>query len=199
MRARALSLVAAMALLPLAVRAQHAGGGETVGETRAPREATQYDFLVGQWELTVTPKVSGLVGLIHGAPKLRGSWKGTRALDGWGVEDELRIADESGNPVAYTHFVRMYDAKAKRWVVSAVDVFRKRATISAAEWRGGEMVSTTDGLDPDGKPYRTRTRITDITPAAFHFQQDVSYDKGATWDEAHLVIDAKRTGGSASQ
>ena len=114
MRARALSLVAAMALLPLAVRAQHAGGSETVGETRAPREATQYDFLVGQWELTVTPKVSGLVGLIHGAPKLRGSWKGARALDGWGIEDELRIADESGNPVAYTHFVRMYDAKAKR-------------------------------------------------------------------------------------
>jgi hypothetical protein len=188
-----------MALLPLAVRAQHPGGGDTVGETRAPREATQYDFLVGQWELTVTPKVSGLVGLIHGAPKLRGSWKGTRALDGWGVEDELRIADESGNPVAYTHFVRMYDAKAKRWVVSAMDVFRKRATISAAEWQGGEMVSTTDGLDPDGKAYRTRTRITDISPAAFHFQQDVSYDKGATWDEAHLVIDAKRTSGSASQ
>jgi hypothetical protein len=199
MRARALSLVAAMALLPFAVRAQHAGGGETVGETRAPREATQYDFLVGQWELTVTPKVSGLVGLIHGAPKLRGSWKGTRALDGWGVEDELRIADESGNPVAYTHFVRMYDAKAKRWVVSAMDVFRKRATISAAEWQGGEMVSTTDGLDPDGKAYRTRTRITDISPAAFRLQQDVSYDKGATWDEAHLVIDAKRTSASASQ
>ncbi|HLB08818.1 MAG TPA: hypothetical protein VK617_04765 [Gemmatimonadaceae bacterium] len=199
MRARTFSLVAVMALLPLAVRAQHPGGGDTVGETRAPREATQYDFLVGQWELTVTPKVSGLVGLIHGAPKLRGSWKGTRALDGWGVEDELRIADESGNPVAYTHFVRMYDAKAKRWVVSAMDVFRKRATISAAEWQGGEMVSTTDGLDPDGKAYRTRTRITDISPAAFRLQQDVSYDKGATWDEAHLVIDAKRTSGSASQ
>jgi hypothetical protein len=199
MRARALSLVAAMALLPLGARAQHGGGGELVGETRAPREATQYDFLVGQWELTVTPKVSGLVGLIHGAPKLRGSWKGARALDGWGIEDELRIADESGNPVAYTHFVRMYDAKAKRWVVSAMDVFRKRATISAAEWQGGEMVSTTDGLDPDGKAYRTRTRITDISPAAFRLQQDVSYDKGATWDEAHLVIDAKRTGGSVSR
>ena len=199
MRARALSLLATMALLPLAARAQHPGAAESVGETKAPREATQYDFLVGQWELTVTPKVSGLVGMIHGAPKLRGSWKGTRAPDGWGVEDELRIADESGNPVAYTHFVRMYDAKEKRWVVSAADVFRKRAMIYAAEWQGGAMVSTTDGVDPDGKAYRTRTRITDITSTAFHFQQDVSYDKGATWDEAHLVIDAKRTGGSASR
>jgi hypothetical protein len=199
MRARALSVLAAMVLLPLVVRAQHAGGGEQVGETRAPREATQYDFLVGQWELTVTPKVSGLVGFIHGAPKLRGSWKGTRALEGWGIEDELRIADESGNPVAYTHFVRVYDAKTKRWVVTAVDVYRKRATISSAEWQGGEMLSTSDGVDPDGKAYRTRTRITDITPTAFHFQQDVSYDKGATWDEAHLVIDAKRMSGTASR
>ena len=199
MRACALSLAAVVALLPFAARAQRTSGGESVSETNAPREAAQYDFLVGQWELTVSPKVSGLVGMIHGAPRLHGSWKGARALDGWGVEDELRIADESGNPVAYTHFVRMYDAQMKKWIVASMDVFRKRATIASSEWQGGVMVSMSDGLDPDGKPYRTRTRITDITPAAFHLQQDVSYDKGATWDEAHLVIDAKRMGGTASQ
>ena len=180
---RALSLAAAAVLL------QH---GAQPSSSRPPREASQYDFLVGQWELTVTPKVSGLAARIHGVPKLRGTWSAWRALDGWGITDELRIVDASGNPQAYTHFVRVYDAGARRWSVASFDVYRQRVSQSAAQWQGDAMLSTGDGVDADGKPYATRTRVTRITPTAFRYQQDRSYDGGKTWDEGRLVIDAKR-------
>jgi hypothetical protein len=199
MHVRSLSLIFLLAFAPASLRAQHGGSDASALSTRAPREASQYDFLAGQWDLAVTPKVSGLVARIHGIPRLHGSWKGARALDGWGEEDELRIADESGNPVAYTHFLRIYDAAAKHWIVSAVDVYRQRLSTSSAQWQNGEMLTVADGTDPDGKPYRSRTHITDITSTSFHYSQDVSHDGGVTWELGHLVMDAKRVTGSASR
>ena len=192
MRARLWILVAAAAFVPLAAAgAQHEGGGAT-SDGRPPREAAQYDFLVGQWELTVRPRVSGLAARIHGVPRLRGSWKGWRALDGWGIEDELRIVDESGNPHALTRFVRVYDPRQKRWAVAAVDAYHQQVTQSTAQWRGGEMVALGEGTDAEGKRYTSRTRIGAITLSSFRYQQDRSYDGGKTWDEGRLVIDAKR-------
>ena len=67
--------------------------------TTAPAEARQFDFLVGQWELEVKPKVNAMIAMFHGTPKLAGSWKAWRALDGFGIEDEVRIVDASGNPM----------------------------------------------------------------------------------------------------
>jgi hypothetical protein len=198
MNFRSLSLTCAIALSPIALRAQHSGAARPI-VSRAPREASQYDFLAGEWTLAITPKVSGLVARIHGVPRLHGSWKGSRALDGWGVEDELRIMDESGNPIAYSHFVRIYDAAARHWIVSAVDVYRQRVTTSIAQWQGNEMSTMADGIDPDGKPYRSRTHITDISATGFHYSQDISHDGGATWEEGHLVMQATRATGTASQ
>lgn len=197
MRFRTALLVAAVAsLAPFSLRAQHGGPPPN---TKAPREASQYDFLLGQWELVVTPKVSSLVARIHGVPTLHGSWKGWRALDGWGIEDDFRIVDESGSPIAYSHATRVYDSAARHWIVSVIDVYRQRLTTSSAEWRNGQLSSTSDGIDPSGKPYRSRTRVSDITPNGFRYQQDLSYDGGATWEEAQLVITAKRVADTATQ
>ena len=69
---------------------------------------------------------------------------------------------------------------------------RQRLSSASSQLVAGEMVSLSESMDPDGKPYRSRTRVTDITPTSFHYSQDVSYDNGATWEEGHLVIDAKR-------
>jgi len=198
MNLRELSLACALALSPLALPAQH-DSGAPAASTRAPSEATQYDFLVGEWALSITPRVSGLVARIHGVPRLHGTWKGSRALDGWGVEDELRIVDESGNPLAYTHFVRIYDAAARHWIVTAIEVYHQRVTTSIAQWQGHEMSTMADGVDPEGKPYRSRTHITDISATGFHYSQDISHDGGATWDVGHLVMDAKRAAGDASK
>jgi hypothetical protein len=188
----------ALATLPSAAFAQHAGdAGPLV--TKAPKEASQYEFLVGEWSLNVTPKALGLAQKIHGVPKLHGTWKAARALDGWGIEDELRVSDASGNPIALTKFVRVFDAAEKHWVVTTIDAYRGKVTISTAELKGTEMIGTSEGTDQDGKKFISRVRITGITQTAFEYSQDRSYDGGKSWDEGVLTMDAKRTGAAAER
>ncbi|MFI5312044.1 MAG: hypothetical protein ACHQQ3_12470 [Gemmatimonadales bacterium] len=193
-----LAVLASMASAPLpaVASAQHGGGGPPL-VTKSPTEASQYDFLLGQWDLTVKPQASGLAQRIHGGPKLQGTWKGWRAIDGWGVEDELRIVDASGNPLALTHFVRVYDATAKHWKVAAVEAYRGRITTSSAEWKGTEMVASSEGTDEEGKAFISRTRIFALTPTSFTYRSDRSFDGGKKWEEGILTIEARRVSASA--
>jgi len=192
MLVRSLVAVALLvAVVPAGLSAQHGGGAAPVA-TVPPREASQYDFLLGEWDLTVKVPVSGLAAKIHGVPKLVGTWKVTRALDGWGVEDDLKVTDQAGNPRAYTHSVRVYDAAARKWNLVSVDVYRGRITIATGEWRDGQLVSTSQGTDLEGKSFLSRTRIYDITSAGFKYQQDKSLDNGKQWQEGTLTIEARR-------
>jgi hypothetical protein len=194
-----LSLPFAMLLLlvfPATVFAQH-GAAPAAPPTTAPAEARQFDFLIGQWELEVKPKTSGLAAMIHGAPKLIGSWKAWRGFDGFGIEDELRIVDASGNPMSLNRALRVYDRNQSRWTVVGLDVYRARVSNSSAHWQDGEMWLDGNGLDAEGKPYLSRTRYLAITPDAFRMQQDRSVDNGQSWDEATLVIEAKRVAATA--
>ncbi len=191
-------IVTALALLLSSVawgstlHAQH-GSAQPAPDTKPPREASQFAFLIGQWDVTVKPKATTLAARIHGAPKMQGTWKAWRALEGWGIEDELRIVDAAGNPQNFTHFLRVYDAAARRWNVSALDVYRARFTTSNAEWKGDVMLTSTQGTDAEGKPFTSRVTFSRITPASFRYQQDRSADGGRTWTEAFLVIEGKRT------
>jgi hypothetical protein len=178
---------------PAAAVAQH-GGIAVAPAGSVPREVSQYDFLVGDWDLTVEVPPSSFAARIHGMPKLVGTWKARRALDGWGLEDDLRITDEAGNPAALLHSVRYYDRNVKHWVISSLDVYRGGFRTGSADWRGNFMLLGGNGTGPDGKPYVTRTRIYDITPTSFKFQQDRSDDGGKSWQEGTLKIAAKRVG-----
>ena len=191
-------LLALLLAFPNAVFAQHGAAAPAPPATTAPAEARQFDFLIGQWELEVKPKVSSLAAMIHGAPKLVGAWKAWRELDGFGVEDELRIVDASGNPTSLNRALRVFDRSQNRWNIVALDVYRARASNSTAQWKAGEMHLEGNGIDGEGKPYLSRTRYFDITPKAFQMQQDRSYDNGQTWDEATLTISAKRAAAAAT-
>lgn len=195
-RAIALSLVIALAA-PASLPAQHRAGGPPTPAFAAPREATQFDFLIGQWELVVMPKVSGLAARIHGAPRLLGTWKAWKAFDGFGIEDELRIIDASGNPSSLSHTLRVFDPTARRWTMTALDVYRTRFSAATAEWGNGEMVSTHNSTDSEGKPMVVRSRFHAITAGSFRYQQDRSSDGGRTWNEGVLKIDAKRVAPAA--
>ena len=182
-----------LAALPTGLSAQHGATRGPPLNTVAPGEARQFDFLVGQWNLAVKLPPPSLAVRIHGgAPKLIGTWKATRGLDGWGVEDELRITDEAGNPMALSRTVRVWDAAAKHWNTVSVDAYRARISTATAEWKNGEMNSTSRGTDPDGTTYMLRTRVYDISPAGFKFQQDRSTDEGKSWTEGTLRLEAAR-------
>jgi hypothetical protein len=191
MRGRTILTLLALQALAAPTLAQH-GQGSAPPSRSAPREASQFEFLVGQWEIVAEPHVDGLAARIHGNPKFPGTWKAWRGLDGWGIEDEIRLTDASGNPRALTHCVRVYDATAGHWNTSSLDVYRSSFQSGTAEWREGEMQSSGRGTDPEGRAYVSRTRFYDITPDSFRFQQDRSYDDGRTWTEGFLKLEAKR-------
>lgn len=189
-------------LLPgpsLVMAQQHSGGAAAAAAPvhTPPREAAQFDFLIGQWELTVRPQASGLAQRVHGTPRILGTWKAWRAFDGFGIEDELRLTDGSGNPMSLTHTMRLYEAGARRWGQTTVDVYRGRFTTATAEWLNNQMSLTSRGTDAEGRAYVSRTRFYDITPTSFRFQQDRSLDDGRTWDEAVLRIEARRVAAAA--
>ncbi|MEO7963329.1 MAG: hypothetical protein ABIT38_05400 [Gemmatimonadaceae bacterium] len=192
-----LSCSTLLAWAPIAL-AQHPGGGAAPTPV-APKEGTQFDFLVGQWELVVKPQATTLAQRIHGVGKLPGTWKAWRALDGWGIEDELRITDPSGNPRLLLHAVRFFDASNRHWSIAGVDVYRSLATTSTAEWKNGEMVSTGQGTETDERAYISRATFSSITPTSFAYRLDRSFDGGKSWTEGVTRIEAKRVSASAAR
>ncbi len=194
---RLLSSLSLLAVVALPAAAQHAGGASPQMTTSAPKEAEQLAFLIGQWEVTVTPKINSLAARLHGAPSLPGTWKVWKAFDGFGVEDELRITDRSGNPNALTHSMRLYDAAQGKWTQTSVDVYRSRFTTATGEWVDGEFRLRSAGRDAEGRPFIQRVRFHDITPTSFKYQADRSIDGERTWEVAVLRIEARRVAATA--
>jgi hypothetical protein len=190
-------LCTVLTLLPLAAFAQHGGG--SAADRAPPPEARQFDFMVGEWTLDVKPKVGGLAATLHGVPKLTGTWKARRAFDGFGVDDDLRIVDASGNPVSLGRALRIWSTAEKRWLVTALDVYRARFTASTGHWDGSAMTQNGSGIDRENNRYLTRTRFHDIGADRFVMTQDRSYDAGTTWDEGALVIEATRAATGANR
>lgn len=190
---RAFILLATLASITVALPAQQAAGGAAQRlPSTAPVEAEQFAFLVGQWEVTVTPKVNSLAARIHGSPTFVGSWKAWRAFDRFGVEDELRIMDRSGNPNNLTHTMRFYDAAQSKWTLTALDVYRGRYVSAVGEMKAGELVVTSVGKDGEGKSYVQRARFFEITPTSFKYQADRYMNDEKKWDTAVLTMDARR-------
>ena len=187
-------LLAASALA--SVGSSHAQQG---GAPVAPPEVAQFDFLIGQWNIEATPKVNGLVAMIHGTPHLLGTWKAWHAFDGFGVDDEIRVVDGGGNPVNLSRSLRVYDAKAHRWAIESLDVYGARFSAATAQWQGGEMHVSGNGTMPDGKAYLSRTRFYEIAPDHFTMRLDRSYDNGASWDEGAVTVSAKRVAAKAQR
>lgn len=196
MFARRFLVVLTMFLGASRVQAQH--GASPPPNRVAPAIASQFAFLVGQWELVVKPAATTLGQRVHGVPELTGLWKCWRAFDGWGVEDELRITDRSGNPVSLTHAMRFLDPKTSTWKITTLDVYRGVFNPSDAQLRNGEMTVVSRGTGSDGKAYLSRGRYTDVDRDSFRLVQERSLDNGRSW-KANLTIDAKRVAAAASR
>lgn len=183
-------LVLALSASPGIVIAQH-GAIPAPTPTIVSTESRQFDFLIGQWEVIVTPKASTLAARVHGVSSLAGSWKAWSALDGMGIEDELRITDGSGNPRSLSHSVRVYDRGLRRWAMSNLDAYRGIFTPSTGEWKSGAMIVDSRDVNGEGKAYLARARFTNISQGAFRVVQERSYDNGTSW-QLIQTTEAKR-------
>lgn len=160
----------------------------------AAPETQQFDFLLGDWQVSGEVKVSGLVAMIHGRPKLAGSWKAWRAADGQGIEDALTLTDAAGTPRAAIHLTRRFSRDDNCWKISGRDAYKGTLPPATARRQGDEMLMTSSGTTPEGKRYRTRTHYLAIGPRSFRVVQDRSYDEGKTWDEGAMTLDVHRGG-----
>lgn len=185
-------LLALLALVPLGAFAQNEPPASGVEGAR------QFDFLLGQWELDVHVKAGGLAAMIHGTPKLSGTWKAWRAVDGRAIEDELRIVDASGNPLTLNRALRFYAADEKRWKIIGIDLHHNQTFESVGQFQDGEMRTESRSTESEGKQTSTRARYVDITADAFRMLQEHSTDGGKTWEEAGITIDAKRVAAVAT-
>ncbi|WP_130618686.1 hypothetical protein [Dyella amyloliquefaciens] len=185
------AFVAALSL-SFAAGMTHAADAGT--PTANAAELHQFDFLLGQWQVKGEVKVGGLVALIHGMPKLTGNWKAWHAVDGRGIEDELRLTDPSGNPLSSVQSTRIFSREENCWKITVLDAREGRAQPSTGHWQDGEMVVIGSGTDHEGKRYRSRTHFNAITSTGFHMVQDRSYDEGKTWETAFVTLNAIRTG-----
>lgn len=187
------AFVAALSLSFATVVAQ-ASAADAGNPVANAAELHQFDFLLGQWQVKGEVKVGGLVALIHGMPKLAGSWQAWHAVDGRGIEDELRLTDASGNPLSSVQSTRIFSREENCWKITVLDAHDGRAQPSTGHWHGGEMVVTGSSTDHEGKRYRSRTHFNAITSTGFHMVQDRSYDEGKTWETAFVTLNAIRTG-----
>ena len=167
--------------------------GPPAAAAAAP-EARQFDFLIGQWRVSGEVKTSGLLALVHGRPKLVGSWKAWPVANGQGIEDELTLTDASGNPASAVHFKRTFSREENRWNITGRDTHHGGLQPATASRQGDEMLVMGSGTSPAGKRYRSRTHYTAITPVSFRVVQDRSDNEGKTWEAAVVTLDVHRTG-----
>lgn len=194
--AAAFAVATGLVFIAPSLQAQHSPAAAT-SPTVAPKEGAQFDFLIGQWEVVAKPIAKTLGQKIHGVQKLPGVWKAWRALDGWGIEDELRLTDASGNPRLLAHTVRFFDSNAHKWTLNAIDVYKSVITTSSAELKGKDMVASGQGKEAEGGAYLSRGMFTKITAQTFTYRLDRSYDNGKTWTEGVTTIEAKRVAATA--
>ena len=176
------SFLAPLALITLAPAAR--------AQRSIPAEASQFAFLLGQWDVAARAPAKSLAEKIHGTRSMSGTWHASRAMDGLGVDDELRIVDPSGNPHLLVHSLRLYEAPAKRWTSATIDVFGLGLIPMFGTWDGKELTLTSRPVGADGKGL-FRCRFHDIAPNSFAFTEDHSTDDGATWAEL-FTAEAKR-------
>jgi len=188
----AFALASIVAAAPPA-RAQHGPLATTPDVVTAPpAEAHQFDFLLGDWSLVALPHVSKMVALVHGQPKLGGRWKAWRSVEGFGIEDELRLTTDGGDPALFAHSLRIFDRAARRWSAATVDVYRTRLQTATATWKDGVMETSGESTTDDGHRYLSRARFTAIGRDSFHYELQRSYDGGTTWEDPQIVIEAHR-------
>ncbi len=151
-----------------------------------PPEATQFDYLVGDWTFT------GVWKLPNGERQGVGTWKARKALDGFGVVDEWRVLDrQGGSTVIFGTTYRIYSPAKGHWDMRFLNVFNATWHEQFAEWRDGEMHLWWTGEDQRGK-FQMRVRYYDITENNFRWRADRSYDGGVTWIENWLTMEVTR-------
>lgn len=146
--------------------------------------ASQFDYLLGDWEFTSEDKEYG---------KLRGYWSAVELAEGQ-ILDEYRVVGDAGETYYVTTTLRNYNKFQARWELVGSEPGSGLQDVGTARRVGDEMhVEQTFGVAA-GRRAMMRIRYYNIRPDAFSWAGDRSTDGGTTWVKNHLTIEARRIG-----
>ena len=143
-----------------------------------PEEASQFDFLLGEWQARTTryrPDGSE----IGGYP---GTWRARHLHDGRMILDEFTARLEDGSEISYMATLRTFSPATRRWEMTFLIAHQPQLITSfSGSFEDGEMKLEGSGRTLAGQPVLARVRFFEITPTSFQWETRVSLDRGATW------------------
>jgi hypothetical protein len=149
------------------------------------RNATAFDFLLGDWELTFLAMPEGsTVGR-------RATLNVHRILDGAALLDEIRHVDQAGEINFRGATFRTYLPDKDRWYVLWMMANVEGSTELVARVVDGEVHTTGRGRDPGGE-LAERGRYHDLSDDGFSFTLDRSNDGGKSWIRPFVSFRATR-------
>lgn len=186
MRPIAAALTLILCATPSWAQSTSETGARTLPDATPPAEASQFDYLIGDWTFVAQSKSPNT------PPTYEGRWTARRAFDGFGIVDEWRVLTPDG-ATAYLGFTaRVFDRESMTWKLQFLNVRAGRWSTQHAVFRDGEMHLWWEEQDADGRPFTARVRYFDIQPDSFRWEMDRSYDGGASWIEDFLTMTVRR-------
>jgi hypothetical protein len=143
-----------------------------------PREASQFDFLLGDWQArTVRYRPDGSEIGGYG-----GTWRARHLHDRRMVLDEFTARLDDGSEISYMATLRTFCAATGRWEMTFLIAHQPQLISSfSGVFEDHEMKLEGSGRTLAGQPVVARVRFFDITPRSFEWENRVSLDGGATW------------------
>lgn len=154
----------------------------------APPESRQFDFLIGDWDVSATRYQEDGTPLFQ----YKASWTAKHLNDGRMVVDDFKALTPTGQAVSSYVTLRTYSEVTKRWEMAGLAALQPAA---AMQWHGelkdGEMLMDARGTDPAGHPVHTRIRFFDIEKNSFRWESQTSRDDGKTWVRTAALVAAR--------
>ena len=157
-----------IAILLIASPAQSQQNHAQLPPCKEPQEK-QFDFWVGEWDLTWPGRAQGEVA--HGSNSIK------RTLDGCVVEEQF----SGGDAMSLRGMsVSTFDARAGKWKQTWVD--NEGGCLDfVGEFTDGQMTLVREAIRPDGTRVQQRMVFKNITAQEFDWSWERSLDGGKTW------------------
>lgn len=157
---RLMLLLAFVAMVPSAFAQQP----DTTKPPCSSPEASQFDFWVGEWDLTWADSGKGTNSI-------------TKPLGSCVIQEQF--ADHEANSLKGMS-VSVYDPRTRQWQQTWVDNMGGYMVFTGG-WQGDRMILSRETTRPDGTPIMQRMVWRDITPNSLAWDWQSSEDKGANW------------------
>ena len=136
---------------------------------KAAKELDQFQFLIGDWNATITWQPQGGKPMTYSA-----KWHNHWIIDGHAVMQEWRGPYLTGTEIRY------YNPKTKQWTGKNLYVNGDWKD-TVAEWKEDKMVVTILNAEDKSGKFLNRETYFDIKVDSFKMKSDRSYDGGESW------------------